>query len=188
MATLAEFLEKILPGLASGGVTAIGTAYSYLKDFKARITTLESTLNSLQHTLSDLEKRTGVACTNLAELEKRVGRSNPDTGTKSGILRLASDAKVQSDNLTSRVSEIERILQERPGSQESMWVDPHVKLMEDRIKRLEDRIERFQTLEQAQREQSARDRAAQELNDKVSKVQGSIDTLHSLFEKIVGVK
>lgn len=200
VATLTEFLEKLLPGLASGSVTALGTVYSYLKGIKDKIL--------------EVEKK-------LADLEKRVGSTDSDTGRKSGILGMATDAiaglssirkdleKLQeeiegedkrrtnpgfsSQDFSLFEDRILKSIQEKtpsshPPSKEVKALEEKIRALEGQLQRLGERVERCQTQEQANTERFQKEQVIQDILSKVGKIQGSLEIFHNILEKISKIR
>lgn len=201
MATLTEFLEKVLPGLASGSVTALGTAYSYLKGMKDKI--------------AELEKQAATLVKQVGDLEKRVGSTDPDTGRKSGILGIATEALAAVTQIRKDLTDLENDRSSSSGggggsfsSQDFSLIEDRIlarvkdiqtpssppvkedriKALEDRIRRLEEKVERCQTLEQANADRHQKEQMIQEITGKVGELQGTLKTLHSILEKIAKIR
>lgn len=181
MATVGEILEKLVPSVISGAGTALATVYGYLNDLKKRV----------------------------ADLEKRLGTVDQDTGSRSGMLGVIEklQKKVESiegasDSLVENLDRLEAQVKERKefsSADVSFFEDRiHDRLKKDyailleKIEKLEKRVEiaegkiaQCQTITEAQKEREQREASLQRMTETVGRVQGHIESLRQIIEKFL---
>jgi DNA repair exonuclease SbcCD ATPase subunit len=175
-------MEKILPGLITGGSTAIATVLKYLGGIKDDIKATKD---------------------NLAGLEKRFGQVDPDTGKRSGLLGVIADVQNRLNAIEEALEEIkssrsgsgfnstdfsmfeERLAKKLQGDFEKYLKTPSIPPkgdVDNRIRALEARLEEMKERE------SAREADFAQVGQKVSHIQGSLGTLQGILEKLMKLR